>query len=280
MKLFENRKLVIATKHQKEKVIALLFEKELGVKCFTIPDFDTDVLGTFSGEVARNFDPIETARQKCLLAMEMSNCDLGVASEGSFGAHPTFFFAAADDEMIIFIDKKNNLEIIAREISTETNFSGKEIKSQEELLDFAHSVQFPSHGLILRNKEGDINSIIKDISSIDELLKAFNKLTQATQAIYAETDMRAMNNPTRMKVIEIAARKLVDKIKSECPQCNTAGFALTAAVAGLKCSLCGAPTKSTLSYQYVCQHCQYTKQEIYPHKKEFEDPMYCDYCNP
>ena len=67
--------------------------------------------------------------------MEASNCDLGVASEGSFGAHPSLFFASADDELLIFIDKKNNLEIIARELSMETNFNGREIETEKELFE-------------------------------------------------------------------------------------------------------------------------------------------------
>lgn len=50
--LFGGRSLVIATRHQKEKVIAPLLEDALGVKCFTIADLNTDLLGTFSGEVA------------------------------------------------------------------------------------------------------------------------------------------------------------------------------------------------------------------------------------
>jgi hypothetical protein len=45
---------------------------------------------------------------------------------------------------------KNNLEIIVRELSMETNFNGSEITNEQELLDFAELVQFPSHGLILR----------------------------------------------------------------------------------------------------------------------------------
>jgi hypothetical protein len=31
------------------------------------------------------------------MAMKL-NCDLGVASEGSFGSHPSIFIASADDE--------------------------------------------------------------------------------------------------------------------------------------------------------------------------------------
>jgi len=94
--MFENRKVVIATKHHKEKFIAPLFENELGVKCFVPYDFDTDVLGTFSGEVDRKDTAFETVKKKCLLAMEQTNCDLGIASEGSFGPHPIVFMASAN----------------------------------------------------------------------------------------------------------------------------------------------------------------------------------------
>ena len=53
MGLFEGRKVVIATKHKKELVIAPLLEKNLGVTCFVPDDFDSDALGTFSGEIKR-----------------------------------------------------------------------------------------------------------------------------------------------------------------------------------------------------------------------------------
>jgi hypothetical protein len=103
--MFENRKLIIATKHHKERVIAPILEQELGVQCFIDETFDTDLLGTFTGEVEREQDAIETAREKCLQAMEKNNCDLGIASEGSFAPHPTLFFIHADDEILIFIDE-------------------------------------------------------------------------------------------------------------------------------------------------------------------------------
>lgn len=278
--LFQNRRLLIATKHQKEKVMAPLLEKSLGVTCFTDGNFDTDTLGTFSGEFERESDPVTTARKKCLLAMEASHCDLGVASEGSFGSHPSLFFAKADDEFLIFIDTKNNLEIITRELSTETNFDGQEIQDEEGLLDFAAAAKFPSHGLILRKSETDNNSIIKGITNLNDLKNAFNSLYKKFKMVYAETDMRAMYNPSRMKVIEKAIKKLVEKINSCCPSCETPGFDVIDVKPGLPCSSCGFPTQSTSSYIYICQKCNFTKEEMYPHQKTNEDPMYCDYCNP
>lgn len=278
--MFKDRRLIIATKHKKEEVIASHLERALGVSCFVNENFDTDILGTFTGEIERKLDPIATARQKCLLAMELNNCDLGIASEGSFGAHPSMFFVSADDEFLIFIDKKNKLEIIAREISTATNFNGKEITNEKEMLDFAHLVNFPSHGLILRKSKDDSTEITKGIIDEGHLKEVFHKLLGKFKSVYIETDMRALYNPLRMKVIEAATLKLITKINSLCPECSKPGFAITDAKKGLMCSLCGTPTNTTLSYLYVCEYCNYTKEEKYPHNKTSEDPMYCDNCNP
>ena len=277
---FENRKLLIATKHGKESVIAPLLEKRLGVTCFTDPNLDTDVLGTFSGEIERESDPVSTLRKKCLWAMERNNCDLAVASEGSFGPHPTIFFANSDDEFLILIDHRHGLEILVREISTETNFNGSDINSEQELLEFAEKSRFPTHALILRPAKSDNRHIAKGITTLEELKRAYTAIRQEFKTVFAETDMRAMYNPSRMAVIARAAQKLVDKIESTCPQCQTPGFGVVEARQGLKCALCGLPTRSTLSYIYQCQKCAFEEEKSYPHGKTAEDPRHCDYCNP
>lgn len=279
-RLFKGRKLVIGTKHKKEQVIAPYLEENLGVECFVDNHFDTDILGTFSGEMERKLDPISTLRKKCLLAMESTHCDLGVANEGSFGPHPSLFFSNADEELVILIDKKNNLEIIAREISLETNFNAKEISKLDDLLVFSKFVGFPSHGLMLRAQKNKYTEIQKGIVDIEQLKKKFYQLREKNNSVYVETDMRAMFNPTRMKVIQKVTQKLIDKIKNSCPNCETPGFSVTEAIKGLKCANCGLPTKSILRLIYTCQNCNFSKEEVHPNNKEKEDPMYCDYCNP
>ncbi len=278
--MFEGRKVIIATKHQKERVIAPILEKGLGVRCFTNACFDTDLLGTFTGEVERNLDPISTVREKCLRAMKLNNCDLAIASEGSFGPHPSLFFINADEEFLIFIDTKNKIEVIVRELSTSTNFNGKEIQSLKELVAFAEEIGFPEHGLILRKSKSENSEIYKGITEKETLIKTFEQLFSKYNSVYVETDMRAMHNPSRMNVIEQATQKLVEKIKSCCPQCQMPGFGITDAKKGLACSLCGSPTNSTLSFISTCQHCQYTKEDMYPNQKTEEDPTFCNYCNP
>ena len=112
------------------------------------------------------------------------------------------------------------------------------------------------------------------------LKKTFEELLLKYNMVYAETDMRAFCNPTRMNIIEKATKKLIKKIESKCEKCYKPGFGITDAKRGLKCSFCGSPTNSILSYIYKCQHCDFEKEEIYPNKKTKEDSMYCDFCNP
>lgn len=278
--MFAGRKLIIATKHKKESVIEPLFHKAFGVECFIDPTFDSDLLGTFTGEIERIEGPIDTLRKKCLLAMKLNNCDLGVASEGSFGAHPSCFYVPADDELIIFIDKKNNLEIMARSISTATNFNGKYISNEKELLEFAALVDFPSHGLIIQKNKDDFSFIKKGIHDKSELMSHFHYCMKHFNSSYVETDMRAMHNPMRMEVIKDAVIRLIDKINSKCPKCSTLGYSIDELIKGLPCNYCGDPTNSILAHRYSCKLCDYQEVIMHPRGKRFEEPMYCDICNP
>jgi regulator of sigma D len=210
----------------------------------------------------------------------MHNFDLAIASEGSFGPHPLLPFIPANEEILIFLDTKNQLEISASVLSTDTNYDSEMVRTEQELVDFASRVQFPSHKLIIRKSKEECQDTIKGISDWGQLLTAFRQQIVNYENVWVETDMRAMNNPTRLKVIEIAAKDLVNKINSRCPHCNMPGFGITKTIKGLPCSLCKTPTKSTLSQVYTCLHCAYTKEKKYPEEKTMEEPQYCDLCNP
>ncbi|MFT7352937.1 MAG: hypothetical protein ACI9XR_002728 [Flavobacterium sp.] len=278
--MFENRSLFIATKHQKEKVIAPILNKELQVNCFSSDSFDTDSFGTFSGEIERKSDALSTVRLKCIEANKFTKCDLILASEGSFGVHPSLFFAQADEEIIMLKDFKNDLEIVVREISLDTNFGGALLLNEKELIKFLENSKFPSHGIILKSSEKNFQKVYKGIIDEKKLLLKFNSLIKEFGVVYAETDMRAMFNPTRMKVIALATKKLIDKIKSKCPECSTPGFDILKANPGLVCANCNSPTRSILSLTYQCQKCFYQTNILYPKGKTKEDPTFCDNCNP
>lgn len=274
---FKNRDLLIVTKHKKEQVIAPLFQNNLGVKFVLSKQFDTDTLGTFSGEIERQQNALETLKLKCLLAMEQEGYDLAIATEGSFGNHPTVFFAPANDELILLYDKKNNFFIFERHLSLETNFNTQKVTSRAELDSFLEAVNFPSHAVIVKDKDKNWSTIIKGIHDI-QIIKKFFEETKGS--FFIETDMRALHNPTRMRIIEEVSNKLLDKINSICPNCHIPGFGVVSAEAGLLCDSCSMPTKSILAHIYQCQNCNYELKKMHPNNKETEDPMYCDFCNP
>ncbi|WP_154856749.1 DUF6671 family protein [Cyclobacterium xiamenense] len=276
---FAGRRLVIATKHGKETLIGPKVASQLGVLPFVCLELDTDLLGTFSGEVERKEGPLATARKKCELAMSYSGVDLAIASEGSFGAHPTYYFLPGNEELIMLLDKRQGLEIVGRKLSAETNFGSRYCKTEAELLEFAREAHFPSHGLILRERRGAIDTVCKGICEQQELLATFRMFLARSGQAFVETDMRALYNPMRMKVIGEATDELLKRVLVQCEKCNSPGFGIRGVQPGMPCSLCGRPTRSPQARVYGCVKCGFSKTEKIC-DKDAEDPMYCDYCNP
>lgn len=279
--LFQGRSLIISSKHQKHQALSTVLSDQLGVEVVYDLPIDTDELGTFSGEVERASDAYSTLRKKCLMGMEKFGYDLGVATEGSFGPHPSILWSNAHEELIVFIDKENNLEISERLLTLETNFNHAEVANWDELLAFAGRVQFPSHKIILTGSdEAGERLFFKGMLDETELQSAFDKISQLSRVIRAETDMRAMFNPTRMKVIEDLGKRLLSKILTGCPECASPGFGEVSYVDGLPCQSCGCPTRSIMTKMTSCGRCGFTSEVLFPNEKQFEDPMFCDFCNP
>jgi hypothetical protein len=279
MDIFSGRKLIIATKHSKEQVIAPLLEAELSVSTAVVQGLDTDEFGTFTGEVKRTHSPLKTAELKARKAMEIMGSDLAVGSEGSFGPHPSVFFIPGNEEFVVLVDSKNDLLIKGRYLTTETNYAQSDIYDLEALQDFILQVKFPSHGIIVKATKNDSTQTLKDIGDKESLEYSVMELIESKYKVHLETDMRAMRNPTRMKAIREATEQLVKNVKSQCPSCQAPGFIVTGQIAGLPCSLCNTPTHSPRAFVYTCSKCSFTEERPHPSKGS-EDPQYCQYCNP
>lgn len=277
---FAGRKLVIATMHRKQQVLQPLLEEALGVECILPKIFNSDLLGTFSGEVEREWNPLDVAIKKCEAAMLETNTTLAVASEGSFGPHPYIGFIPADEELLVLVDKQYELIIKVKELSTATNFGGRVIYSKEDALAFAESVLFPSHALIVKKAKNNFTDIYKGIHDRENYLQIVSNFLTENGSAYVETDMRANFNPSRMLVIGEACKKLIAAIKHSCKNCGIPGFSITEVIGGLPCTVCGTPTRSTKAVIYTCEKCNYKEKVDYPNNKITEDPMYCDICNP
>jgi hypothetical protein len=278
---YKDLPLVIATKHKKEVVIQPYLENLLKVRCLVPEDIDTDQLGMFSGEVERKETPLSAARKKCLLGFSLTNTKIAVASEGSFYPHPQIGFVPVNEELLLFKDLENDIEIHVKQLSMDTNFNQTEVKNFDELAAFCEKIGFPTHGIVLKYKNAANLKVEKDFLDLEEVRVSFERaVKRKIQQIFAETDMRAHKNPKRMKVIGEAAEKLVQVLQSSCEKCDAIGFSTVDAKPGLKCKNCGLPTRSTLYHIYKCAICGHTENKYFPNGKENENPMYCDFCNP
>ena len=173
---FKNRVAVLATMHKKERVIAPLLDKCLGIKITVPQNFNTDKFGSFTREIERSGSQIEAARLKAQQALLVSGESLAIASEGSFAPHPSLTYIPCNREVIILIDRKNDLEIIGEELSTDTNHNHSKVSNIKQAFDFAEKVGFPEHALVVMLREYPKNKeeIIKGINTETALIEAIN----------------------------------------------------------------------------------------------------------
>ena len=280
MNLYSNRKIVLLTKHSKEEVIKPIIELATGCDLIIERRFDTDKFGTFSREIKRPKSQLDTARLKIKKGLKLSNADIGIASEGSFGAHP-ILPVPWNIELVLLFDKKEKFEIYGVHESADTNFNHIKARSYEDVLFFAEKIGFPEHYLILRPDHEKSKKIIKDINSYEKLKDAYYKCFALSKSgeVFVETDMRAHANPTRMNNIQKATENLVSKLLSLCPNCDSPGFIVTEVIPGLPCELCGLASERVLKYIYVCNKCKHEKVENFPNGHT-TPAQYCNYCNP
>ena len=274
-----DKSVAFLTQHGKEALIGSAFKESLGCHVVRAEGFDTDLLGTFSGDVKRPDTQIQTARRKAQIGMELTGFNLGLASEGAFVPDPFSGLIPWNIEVLVWIDKENQLEIIVTAQGPARSLH-RAIKNFSELEKFAYEAGFPEHHLLLRPQSENDLRVKKGIANSGELKQAFEECQKqaSNQTVFAENDLRAFCNPTRQSMIRLAAQDLLSKIQSNCPLCETPGFSMTEHVSGLLCSACRKQTKLAKSFTWCCEKCDFKLNQ--PNKMLFADPSRCDFCNP
>jgi len=274
--------VMLTTKHSKSIALNPPFEEILGAGILEYV-VDTDKLGTFSGEVERKGSSLDCARKKCQWSIKKTKADYALASEGSFGPHPFIPFLPSNREILYFIDRVRNFHLYVTDVTTDTNYQMQEISNIDELKDFADKALFPSHSLIIRPyPKKNQGPIFKDIDNQADLEAAFLecKNISTKDTIWAETDMRAHVNPTRMEFIQSLGQTLAHRLSNLCPDCRTPGWGRVDIETGLPCELCSLPTEEIKTEIFGCTKCKY-KQAIPPeHNRKTVDPSQCGFCNP
>ncbi len=294
---YSGRQVILTTKHKKAEALALPLKAGLGLLLDSV-EVDTDLLGTFTGEIEREGTPIQTAIKKARLGMSNTGTKLGLANEGSFGPHPYIPFIPGCHEVIVFIDDELEIEVAESIVSANTNYDYIDAQSIEEIEEFLARVKFPSHGLIVRpnkcnanlfnkvsriftNKSADA-TIQKGIQHKDELSAAILSCKEFSDdgLAHIETDMRAHMNPTRLRVLRALGIKLARRLRSTCPDCQCPGFGMTGVEGALPCEECGYPSDSHASEIHSCVKCHLSQTHARKDGITHGEAMFCQRCNP
>ena len=246
-----------------------------------VGELNTDILGTFTGEIERSLPPKECAKTKCLNALSAHGQQIGIANEGSFGPHPIIPFVSVDYETFFFADLEIGYHLSVSKMFTETNFAVATLSEFNSILEFARTAQFPSHGLIIMpNRWEDKKICFKGLQSIEDLFNAFEKSRSAScdNQVWVETDMRAHKNPTRMHQLEKFSEQIAQRLATPCPACSIPGWGPVDRITGLPCTDCGAETELVSAVIWGCCRCPH--KESIPVDRTSAEPQYCPLCNP
>ncbi len=280
---YRGRTAVLATQHGKERVVARPLRAALGLSVTLPAEINTDLLGTFTGDVKRTGTPREVVIQKARLGMGASGLPLGLASEGSFGPHPQLPFCASDYELMAFVDDEIGFTVVEGILTEVTNFGQCEARTVDALADFLQRARFPSHALIVRPNEGLKSGLLfKGIADHVALVHAVQRCAAASAdgLAFVETDMRAHVNPTRQKAIRRLAFRLARRLAWLCPSCGTPGWGRTGVARGLPCGSCGAPTELIKHEIFGCARCDHQNLKVRADGLHFAEPSQCPCCNP
>lgn len=277
---YDQQSVAFLTQHGKETLIGPMLGQALGCRVVRAEGFDTDQLGTFSGEVPRPDSQVQTARRKARIGMDLLGTPLGLASEGAFVPDPFGGLLPWNIEVLVWIDDIRGQEVTAIAQGPARSLH-RSVGQVDALLQWASEAGFPEHHVMLRPEGVRQPLVRKGLHDTQALVSAFEacRAESPKGLVQAENDLRAFCNPTRQRMIVRAAEELVEKLQSTCPACQLPGYWVKEKVAGLPCRSCGLPTRLPRALVWRCDGCGHNTTEP-AGDATHADPSRCDHCNP
>lgn len=269
----------LATLHDKAVLIAPALARSVGLRVAVV-NLDTDMLGTFTGEVPRPGTPLETVVAKARLSMTATGSTLALASEGVIGPHPDAPFITCDTEVVVLVDDGHGFAV--HEIETAIGVPALSVDVAPGSIDEAqlHAAGFPSHGVIVR-PTGTFDPVVKGVHDLEVLRDAVADCAKrsAMRTAHIESDFRANHHPVRREVIARAAQRLADRLTVLCSRCGTPGWGVVRRAPGAPCAACATPTSLTLAEIHGCAKCEMI-ETVRVADECGVDPARCPRCNP
>ena len=273
------RRVAVATMHGKEAVLVPPLQQRLAVDAVLATGLDTDAFGTFVGDVPRIGSALETARQKARAGMQRCGTRTAIASEGSFGPHPSVPLLPLAAELVILLDDELGLEVVAEDVGIETNFAGVDVTDMASANAFAQRIGFPSHQLVLM-VTGEPGATVRGIGEPERLEALLPPLLRRHGIVQLRSDMRADRNPTRMRAIARAAARLAERVVCRCAGCGWPGYGAIDVARGLPCAECGEPSELVRAVVHGCARCALRQEVPRSDGRTTCDAGECSWCNP
>ncbi|NDG85575.1 MAG: hypothetical protein EBX52_11155 [Proteobacteria bacterium] len=206
---------------------------------------------------------------------------LALASEGSFGPHPSFGFALCNHEALLLVDRLSGREFYAETLSSFSRALEIEFSSRENLGEALEKLGAPAHGVVIRPK-GAAGPVVKGLRTFHGVARAVVDclLESPESKVILANDLRAHQNPTRLMRIGETAARLIEQLQSFCPACDAIGFQPVSREAGIPCADCETPTPLVRGHNWECAECRHREFRSSRGASERANPANCPSCNP
>jgi hypothetical protein len=215
--------VLIATMHGKERVLAPQLAA-LGFSVLLPVGYDTDALGTFSGDIRRQGSAFDAALKKASQACAATGIPRAVSSEGSYRPSQILFPGASNVELMAFVDLDKGFSCIEYLTDVPTCFvkgrvqpdiHAADTKSLLLAMDWTNikALVLPSDPIFGIRTE----NVFKGIGEVDALTKAMKicALNSDDGLVHLETDLRAHMNSTRMASVAQVGKLLAERLVRE-----------------------------------------------------------------
>lgn len=248
------------------------------------PGIDTDKLGTFTGEISRIGTMREVAIAKARLGIGATGIPIGIASEGSYGPHPSIPFISCGIELMLLVDTERDIIVTEQLVDLAPIYDHIITADIAGLTEFLKRIHFPDHAVIARSNipKHATTLIHKGLRTSEALATAIADCfaSSSDRRALVQTDMRAHMNSTRMAVLGRLAVMLTDRLATLCPACGSPGYGQIHVETGLPCEWCGSPTAMVRHQNFGCVVCDHLEKRPRSDGLTRADPGHCLECNP
>ncbi|NKI71716.1 hypothetical protein GN109_20035 [Collimonas pratensis] len=216
--------VLIATMHGKEAVLAPPLA-ELGFQVLLPLDYDTDMLGTFSGDVRRPGTAVEAALEKARRACKATGIPRAISSEGSYRPCQTLFPGARNVELLAFVDMESGQEFVEYMTDLPTRFVKDRVPadfSSPEVQALLSAMGWPEvRALVVPEDPGQgvvaPEWVFKGLADVPSLMEAMRACAAQSSdgRVHLESDLRAHMNPTRMASVARVGERLVQRLRRQ-----------------------------------------------------------------